>query len=90
MPANRVEHALGRFVGRRFERLHVDVRLGRAVRRTSVSRSALSHTDRPLARIAARVSPSMKAPPPVARTQRAPASSRAITRRSPSRKAGSP
>ena len=42
------------------------------------------------ARMAARVSRSMKAPPPVASTSGSPASRRRMTRRSPSRKSGSP
>ena len=51
---------------------------------------ARSQTEIPLARIAARVSAFMKAPPPVASTCGPPSSRRAITRASPARKYGSP
>ena len=52
--------------------------------------SAFSQTETALRAIRARVSGFMKAPPPVASTWGGPSSSRAITRRSPSRNAASP
>ena len=60
------------------------------MRRLSTSSVAFSQTEMPLARIAARVSAFMKAPPPVASTCGPLSSSRAITRASPARKYGSP
>ena len=59
-------------------------------RSQSRSRSARSQTEVACALISARVRGSMKAPPPVASTPGRSASRRAITRRSPSRNAGSP
>ena len=59
-------------------------------RSQSRSRSARIQTEVACALISARVRGSMKAPPPVARTRGRSARRRAITRRSPSRKAGSP
>ena len=60
--------------------------LSRRIRRLSTSSVARSQTEMPLARIAARVSAFMKAPPPVASTCGPPSSSRAMTRASPARK----
>ncbi len=66
-------------------------RRGLRTRRISTSRSAFSQTETPvLRRSRARVSAFMKAPPPVASTSGALSSRRAMTRRSPSRKSGSP
>ncbi len=61
-----------------------------ATRRSSVGRVQRSQTVTASARVASRVRSSMKAPPPKASTIGSPASRRRITRRSPSRNAGSP
>ena len=61
-----------------------------AVRLTSTSRSARSQIESARARTSARVSGSMKAPPPSARTWRSLVSRRAITCRSLMRNDGSP
>ena len=60
------------------------------VRRTNVCREHRSHTLIAPARISARVSASMKAPPPVASTQGGPDIRREITRLSPTRNSASP